>query len=102
MRGVARVSDRTLGTCSHPSHEVPITVGGTIITGSSNLQADNLPVARIDDQVRTDCGHTDFIKTASGRIENIKLVARLADTVGRDGIYEATIISASTSVIGNP
>ena len=102
MRGIARVTDRTLGVCSHPSHRTPIITGGTIITGSPNLQDQNLPVARLDDQVRTDCGHVDFIKSASGTIENIKLVARLDDKVGRDGIYDASIITASPVTFGDP
>ena len=102
MRGIARVTDRTLGTCSHPSHPVPITVGGTIETGSPNVQDQNLPIARLDDRVKTDCGHVDYINSASGTIENIKLVARLNDTVGRDGIYNANIITASPVTFGDP
>jgi len=101
MKGLARVTDRTLGTCSHPSHGIPITTGGTIITGSGNMQDQGLPIARLDDCVQTDCGHLDYIKTASGTIENVKLVARLGDKVGRDGIYNADIITASTKTFGN-
>lgn len=103
MRGIARIGDRTLGTCYHPSHNSPVeNMGGTIITGSPNLQDQNKPVARLDDQVETDCGHRDFINSASGTLENIKLIARLADTVGRDGIYKADIITASPVTFGDP
>jgi len=103
MRGVARVTDRTLGTCSHPSHPAPITVGGTIETGSTITKDQGLPIARIDDRVKTDCGHIDYINTASGTITGeFKKVARLSDTVGRDGIYNASIISASTVTFGDP
>lgn len=102
LRGIARVGDRTLGTCYHPSHPPLENMGGTIITGSGNLQDQSKPVARLDDCVLTDCGHRDYINSASGTIENIKLVARLNDTVGRDGIYNANIITASPVTFGDP
>lgn len=103
MRGIARVGDRTLGTCYHPSHSSPVEkMGGTIITGSPNLQDQNKPVARLDDRVETDCGHVDYINTASGTLENVKLIARLADTVGRERIYKADIITASPVTFGDP
>ena len=102
MRGIARVTDRTIGTCYHPSHPPLTNMGGTIITGSPNVQDENLPIARLDDRVETDCGHVDYINSASGTIENIKLVARLNDTVGREGIYRANIITASTKTFGDP
>lgn len=106
MRGIARVTDRTSGTCSHPSHLTPIQTGGRIVTGSGNMFDENLPVARLNDMVETDCGHRDFIKSASGTIYNdaglVQRVARLDDTVGRDGIYDAKIISASTKLYGDP
>lgn len=105
-RGLARIGDRTLGTCSHPDHEDPIIVGGTIITGSPNMEADGKrAVARLDDQVRTDCGHSDFIITTSATIVNdsglVKKVARLGDRVGRNGIYVADIITASSKIFGD-
>lgn len=103
MRGIARVTDRTLGTCYHPSHSSPVkNMGGTIETGSPNVQDQNLPISRLDDRVKTDCGHVDYINSASGTIENIKLVARLNDTVGREGIYKANIITASPVTFGDP
>ena len=102
MRGIARVGDRTLGTCYHPSHPPQINMVGTIITGSPNLQDQSKPVPRLDDCVETDCGHRDYINSASGTIENIKLIARLSDTVGREGIYKADIITASPITFGDP
>ena len=105
MRGIARIGDRTFGTCSHPSHGIPIATGGTIITGSPDTYDQNRLLARLDDQVRTDCGHTDFIITASETITNdqgaTRKVARLGDLVGRDGIYNATIITASPVTFGD-
>lgn len=105
-RGIARIGDRTDGICSHPSHIVPIQTGGTIITGSPNMQDQSKPIARLDDLVETDCGHIDAINSSSGTITNdaglTKKVARLSDTVGRDGVYEASIITASTVTFGDP
>lgn len=106
MRGIARIGDKTLGTCYHPSHPPLSNMGGTIITGSGDMQDQSKPVARLDDCVLTDCGHRDYINSTSGTITNdaglAKKVARLADTVGRDGIYVATIITASPVTFGDP
>ena len=107
MRGVARIGDKTLGTCYHPSHSSPVpNMKGTIITGSGDMQDQSKPVARLDDCVLTDCGHRDYINSTSGTITNdaglAKKVARLSDTVGRDGIYKASIITASTVTFGDP
>jgi uncharacterized Zn-binding protein involved in type VI secretion len=97
-RGVARLHDRTLGTCSHPSH-LPITVGGKIITASGTVNVNNRKTARLGDTVLTDCGHTSIIVTASGTVssttERGTKVARLGDSIG-NGPYVATIITAST------
>ena len=46
---IARIGDRTDGTCYHPSHLVPLGVGGTIITGSPNVFTNNIPTARLGD-----------------------------------------------------
>jgi uncharacterized Zn-binding protein involved in type VI secretion len=101
-RGVARLGDRTTGTCSDPVHTIPITTGGTIITASSNVSANNRKVARLGDTVQTDCGHTSLIITASPNVDsNSKLgVARLGDKVGA-GPYDATIITASGDTFAN-
>lgn len=98
MRGVARYNDATLGTCKHPSHP-PITVGGKIITASGTLVVNGRAVARLNDLVKTDCGHYDYINSASGTvIGDPEPVARLNDTVGKNGIYVAKIITASGDV----
>jgi uncharacterized Zn-binding protein involved in type VI secretion len=97
-RGIARLHDRTFGTCSHPSHG-PIQIGGKIITASSNVKVNSRRTARLGDTVLTDCGHTSEIITASGTIssttERGKKVARLGDEIG-NGPYSASIITAST------
>ena len=101
-RGVARLNDRTTGTCYHSSHLTPITVGGTIITASSTYIVNGRGAARLKDLVKTDCGHTDAINSASGTcIADPEPVARLNDTVGENGVYVATIITASTDVIAD-
>ena len=94
--GVARIGDRTQGTCF--CHPVPISVGGTIVTGSDDTLADNLPVARLGDTVQADCGHTGTIVTASDvTVCNNLGVARLGDST--TGCYVATIVTASSDVL---
>jgi uncharacterized Zn-binding protein involved in type VI secretion len=100
--GVARLDDRTFGTCSDPSHRSPIQVGGKIITASSNVSANNIPVARLGDTVLTDCGHTSLIITASSNTDtnNQAGTARLGDLIGA-GPYSATIITSSNDTFIN-
>ena len=96
MPGVARIMDRTYGVCY--AHKRPITVGGTIITGDPQTNADGLPVSRLGDTVLADCGHTSKIVTGSvPTFSSGIFVARLGDSVA-DGPYIATIITASTDV----
>lgn len=99
-RGVARLNDSTLGTCSHPSH-APRTATGKIITASGNVNVNNRPTARLGDTVLTDCGHTSVIITASGTVgstsERGVQVARLGDQIG-NGPYSAVIVTASGNV----
>jgi uncharacterized Zn-binding protein involved in type VI secretion len=94
-RGVARLGDKTFGTCSHPSHR-PLSIGGKIITASGNTNCNNKPVARLGDTVLTDCGHTSIIITASpnGESNTNGGTARLGDLIGA-GPYSARIITAS-------
>jgi uncharacterized Zn-binding protein involved in type VI secretion len=93
-RGFARVGDQTTGTCSHPSHSPPITVGGKIITGSEDYLINDKRAARIGDTVRTNCGHTGKIVTGDeNSIVNDRRQARLGDKVAGD--YSAEIITAS-------
>jgi uncharacterized Zn-binding protein involved in type VI secretion len=92
MPGIARVTDRTHGTCY--GHKNPISVGGTIITGDAKTRADSLSVARIGDTVLADCGHTGTIISGSGSVFSSSIsISRLGDSV--TGTYVATIISAS-------
>ena len=94
MRPVARLGDKTTGTCT--AHIIPIDVGGTIITGSPDTLVNGLPIARHGDEVEADCGHKSVIVTAdlSTPVNGEPGTARLGDSVG-DGPYTATIITAS-------
>ena len=99
MPGIARVTDRTFGTCY--AHDSPLSIGGTIITGSPDVYANSLQVSRIGDVVQADCGHTSIIITGSPDVfANAIPKARLGDQVG-GGPYIATIITASTDVFAN-
>lgn len=100
---IARIGDRTDGTCYHPSHLVPLGVGGTIITGSPTVLTNNVPTARLGDLVETDCGHIGKIITGSTiDITNNILTARLGDSIDTDAPYKAVIITGSTNVIADP
>lgn len=91
-RLVARIGDRTIGTCF--AHDPPITVGGTIVSGSPNKTTNTKPTARIGDKVRTDCGHIAEIVSGSPSLTaDSKLVARIGDKVS--GIYIGEIITGS-------
>jgi hypothetical protein len=93
-RGVARLGDKTLGSCSVHGNNIM----GTIITASTTTTtANGLPVARLTDMVLAECGHESKIITASPTVTDGKLgVARLNDKVGASP-YEARIISASSN-----
>lgn len=91
-RPIARIGDRTIGTCF--AHDPPITVGGTIVSGSSNKTTNTKPTARIGDKVRTDCGHTGEIVSGSPSLTaDNKLVARIGDKVS--GIYVGEVVTGS-------
>ena len=97
MRGIARLNDVTKGTCYHPSHP-PRPASGKIITGSDTVFVDGRPVARFDDIVKTDCGHYDYIIGYKDSVfGDTQGFARLNDQVGKNGIYIATIVSASST-----
>lgn len=97
MRGVARLGDRTQGSCSqHGSN-----VGGTIISCSGNYIANDRGVARLADVVLADCGHQALIITACSTVQaNDRGVARLNDLVkGQE--YTGVIVSASTDTMAD-
>lgn len=101
---VARLGDKTTGTCYHPSHPAPVKVEGTIITASSIEKAEGQGIARLGDLVLTSCGHYGKIVTASEA--NVKstdrngsnLVARVGDKVDGMAPYKAIIITGASKV----
>lgn len=96
---IARVGDRTTGTCS--AHIVPITTGGTITTGSGTVTCEGPAVARLGDAVELDCGHMSAITSASSSVTADGLgVARIGDEVAQSP-YNGTIISAAGVVSAN-
>lgn len=98
MRGMARVGDRTQGVCCHSSHDGCISIGGTIISGSPDSFGETYTgIARLGDEVLTDCGHIGHIITGDETVfVNGRNMARLGDLVG--GVYTATIVSSSTTI----
>lgn len=91
---MARLGDRTRGTCCHPSHKGCISIGGTITSSASKSYCEGKLIARIGDKVTTDCGHEGTIVTGSAKyfVEG-KLCACKGDKVA--GVYTATIITSS-------
>ena len=93
---IARIGDRTHGICYHSSHNSPISVGGTIITGASNCYCEDKKIARVGDRVMTDCGHIGTIVTgAEGVIVENMRCATVGDLVR--GVYKATIITGASN-----
>ena len=98
-RPIARLGDRTHGVCYHPSH-IPLTTGGTIITGSPDVITNEKSTARVGDLVLTDCGHIGMIITGSPtEIANNRLVARVGDAVANKAPYVATIVTGSPDTL---
>lgn len=94
MTNFARLSDATVGVCTHPSHHGPITVSGTITGSASNTQIEGLLVARLGDGVTSSCGHPGTISAASGNIyAEGAHVARLGDPF--TGVYSGNITGSA-------
>lgn len=94
MRGVARLGDRTIGSCAVHGPNV----GGTIISASPDVFANDKGVARLADTVRADCGHTALVITCAATcVANNRGIARLNDLV-KGSEYSGQIISASMDV----
>lgn len=94
MRGVARLGDRTIGACAVHGPNI----GGTIISASGDVIANDKGVARLADTVRADCGHIALIITCAATcVANDRGVARLNDLV-KGPEYSGQIISASADV----
>lgn len=93
MSNIARIGDKTLGTCY--AHRTPITVNGTIITGSPTVKSQGFNVARLGDAILSDCGHKSKIVTASSNSRANGLgIAKIGDK--GDGVYKCTIITGSS------
>lgn len=96
-RHVARLNDKTMGTCSVHGNDIE----GKIITASPNTFANKRGIARLHDKVEASCGHTAVIITASPNDKtNKRGTARLNDKVQGDE-YVAKIITASPNVSVN-
>lgn len=93
--GIARLGDKTFGTCSDSSHDTPIQVGGKIVTASGTSSINNRGIARLGDTVKTDCEHEGKIITGSDNYYvDGRQTARLGDKIG-NGPYDAKIVTAA-------
>lgn len=90
MIGIARLGDKTVGTCKVHGKQ-----NGKIIQASHDTMTDSIGTARLGDMILADCGHTAKIVTASSAtIVDSLGVARLGDR--GDGTYQCTIVTASS------
>lgn len=96
MRNVARLNDKTFGTCCHPDHKGCVPMRGRVITGSSDTFCNNRSVARLNDIVVPDCGHDRApIVTGSNTVfTNSRGTARINDNV-QGKYYSAVIVTGS-------
>ena len=100
MPNIARIGDLCTGTCFHPSHVVPISMTGTIQTGASTVTCEGSGVARIGDQVLTDCGHIGLIVSSSTTVfAEGAMVARVGVSVAGD--FVATITAGASTGSAN-
>ena len=98
MPNVARLTDPGVGVCV--AHESPIPMTGVIITGSSNVNANGLAVARIGDVVLGACGHTGVLIEGSANVNaNGRAVVRVGDAFA--GSFSGVIVSGSGDVLAN-
>lgn len=97
---VARLTDMHQGVCDHGFDCCPHSVIGNITTGSSNVFANDLSLARDGDQVTHNCPHcgTGYISAnPSSVFINGKCIAKLGDSVIYPG-GNGSIIQASENV----
>ncbi len=93
MPAVARVGDIFVGVCR--CHRDPISVTGTIISGSSNITVDGMPLARIGDMVMCSCGHVATIVSGGKNSGQGMNIARVGDVAA--GCPVGTLVSGSGS-----
>jgi uncharacterized Zn-binding protein involved in type VI secretion len=104
MRGCARLGDKVSGTCSGFGHPANLSTGGTIVTASTDVVANDRGVARIGDRVQLDCNSAHFavIVGSSTDVKSNRDNARLGDLVSGENVsFSGEIVTASTNVFVN-
>lgn len=95
MTNFARLDDATIGTCYHPSHPEPIVIAGKITSSAAKTTIEGKLVARLGDDVTSNCGHPAKIIAATGNITaEGKKVARAGDPFS--GVYVGTITGSAS------
>jgi len=105
MKPVTRIADLGEGVCLNGHEDVPRgepkPFTTTFITGSNNVFANWIPVVRIGDFGKTDCGHdTEAASGSTTVFVNNRFVHRIGDigkVVGDGDTYE--VITGSGDVI---
>lgn len=94
---VCRIGDIGIGVC--PCHKNPITVVGTILTGSPNVMANSIGKARVGDLVMCSCGHPATIILGNWTVLAGGMAqARMGDTF--QGCPVGSLIIGSPNVLG--
>ena len=92
---IARVGDSFIGTCR--GHKNPITVSGTITTGSSTVKVNGRQCATHGSLCVASCGHFAFVLASKSNVKaNGKPIAQIGDSV--NGIITGRIINGSNNV----
>lgn len=96
MTNFARLDDVTDGICYHSSHSTSKTTKGKITGSAANTFIEGKLVARLADEVTSDCGHTGTISAASGNIyAEGNRIARKGDPFSGD--YVGTITGSASN-----
>ena len=92
---IARLGDIVFGICSHPSHGSPLSIAGTITGSASKTYCESKLIARLGDEVTSNCGHNGSISTSSTSVyTESKRTARKDDKFS--GVYAGTITGGAS------
>lgn len=97
-RPVARVNDITVGICCAHSNPSCIPMSGLIAQGAPTVNAEGLPVARMNDTIIGACGHTGIVASgAPTRLAEGLPVARVGDS--HAGSFTGSVGGGSPTVL---
>ena len=98
MPGICRIGDIGYGLCTVPDSDHNVT--GIIVAGAGRSLTEKSNIARLDDMIISDCGHsTSYINSGSGTVfVEGSPVARIGDTFS-GSTWDGTLISGAGTVL---